>query len=211
MKIMPLYKIMKRPVVVTKSLWYELLRGPYELEDGSFLYLARPTGQMFPPLEFQERRYYIRIARAGKELVPLNEERMGDKLRFRRINPIRIADRVHDVGYDALASYFFRDAPSGQFAKYQISVAKIHNKNEWMDIATIPALSDLDAEKIKLTDMKLSVNGFKYLKRAKVENLQQLLSLMPSDLEEICHGNKAAIQEYERAAESFGMYFVKLP
>lgn len=47
MKIMPIYKIMNRPVLVTTKGWYELMSGPFELEDGSFLYLARASGQTF--------------------------------------------------------------------------------------------------------------------------------------------------------------------
>lgn len=66
MKIMPIYKLMNRPVLVTTKAWYEVMSGPFELEDGSFLYLARASGQIFPSKEFSERRYYIRAAQKEK-------------------------------------------------------------------------------------------------------------------------------------------------
>ena len=62
---------------------------------------------MLPPEEFVERRYYIRVARAGKELIRLGEARMEDKLQFRKVDMIRIADRVHDIGHSAGMRYLF--------------------------------------------------------------------------------------------------------
>lgn len=75
----------------------------------------------------------------------------------------------------------------------------------------MPSLPNINAEQIKLVDMKLSVHGFKYLKRAEIENLRELASLTPLQLEEICHGNKSVINELEQIVERFGIYFVKLP
>lgn len=68
MRVGYFYELMNRPVFVTEKLWYEIMSGPFELEDGSFLYLARPTGKMFPSAEFVERRYYIRVARPERNL-----------------------------------------------------------------------------------------------------------------------------------------------
>ena len=211
MKIMPIYKIMNRPVLVTTKGWYELMSGPFELEDGSFLYLARASGQIFPSKEFCERRYYIRAARKGKTLIPLDETRMGDKLYFRNVQLVRIADRIHDIGNSDWSIHMFGNQPSYIFAPYQFQIAKIHNKQEWMNKAMMPSLANINAEQIKLVDMKLSVHGFKYLKRAEIENLRELASLTPLQLEEICHGNKLVINELEQTVERFGGYFVKLP
>ena len=211
MRVGYFYELMNRPVFVTEKLWYEIMSGPFELEDDSFLYLARPTGKMLPPEEFVERRYYIRVARAGKELIRLGEARMEDKLQFRKVDMIRIADRVHDIGNSASMRYLFGDQPTYKLKDYQFSVAKIHNKKDWMKEPMMPELADIAAGNIKLVDMKLSVNGFKYLKKAKVENLKELVSLTPIELEEICHGNKTVIQEFENVAAKFGVYFVKLP
>ena len=211
MKIIPFYELMRRPVFLSKSIWYEILSGPFPLEDESVLYLAKPTGQIFPSKEFSERRYYIRIARVGKELIKLDETRMGDKLRFRMLELLRIADQIHDIDDGASIRYFFPNRPAYRFHEYQIYVAKIHNKKEWMDELTIPQMPDINAEKIGLTDMKLSVHGFKYLKHAKIENLKKLVSLLPTELDEICHGNKNVIREFEEVAARFGVYFVQLP
>ena len=48
MRVLPFYYIMNRPVFVSEKQWYEILAGPLELEDGSFLYLAGVSGQIFP-------------------------------------------------------------------------------------------------------------------------------------------------------------------
>lgn len=211
MKLVPIYEIIKRPVFVSNKLWYEIMSGPFQLEDESMLYLARATGAIFPPKEFAERRYYIRVARAGKELIKLDENRMGDKLQFRKLELLRIADQIHDIDDGALTRSILPNRPAYRFHEYQIYVAKIHNKQEWMAKPMIAGLPDINAERISLIDMKLSVHGFKYLKHAKIENLKKLVSLLPSELDEICHGNKDVIRELEEVVAGFGVYFVQLP
>lgn len=211
MRVRYFYELMNRPIIVSDSLWYELLSGPFPLEDESLLYLARPTGQMFPSGEFAERRYYIRIARAEKELIKLDEERMDDKLRFRKLKILRIADQVHNIDNDELTKYFFPGGTPVNLQDYQFYAAKIHNKKDWMDKPTIPELPDINAEQIGLIDMGLSVHAFKYLKKENINNLKKLVSLTPIELDKICHGNKKVIQELEEVAAGYGLYFVKLP
>lgn len=201
MRVLPFYYIMNRPVFVSEKQWYEILAGPLELEDGSFLYLAGVSGQIFPSKEFSGRRYYIRVCRNGKDMIPLDEERMGDKLYFRTTKIRGIADMIHDTG--AAGGFWLN--------KYQFSVAKIHNMDKILDMPTLPVLPDLNAEDVDLMTMSLSVQAFKYLNRAKITNLKKLVSMTSIELEEICHGNKAVIQELYDVAARFGVYFVKLP
>ena len=211
MYITPVYTIIRHPVLITEKGWYELVRGPYELEDGSYLYLARATGKIFPDSEFASRRYYIRIARAGKETIRLSEERMDDKLLFRGIKVNRIADQIHMIG-DYIDEYFGRKGTQAAALKdYVFTVAKIHNHKEWMDEATIPLLPNINAEKIRLVDMGLSVQAFKYLLRAKIDNMKKLVSLTKDELCKICHGNEAVMDEIEKVVEKYDLYFVKLP
>ena len=211
MKMKPMYTMNDRPILITEKIWYELIRGPYELEDGSYLYLAKATGRVFPDSEFVKRCYYIRIAKARKETIHLNEERMGDKLYFRRIMVKRIADRIHNIEIIPDVQFGFKKNQSWALGKYDFTVAKIHNHKDWMDKPTIQSLPNLNVEKIALKDMGLSVHGFKYLKRAQIDNMQKLVSLTEDERIKICHGNERVLEELEKVVESFGLYFVKVP
>ena len=106
-----------QPIFVTDKNHYQTVAGPFELKDGSILYLLRPFGIFLPPKEYSERRYYLRICNNSMQKAYDDESFFGEKLHWRKADVCRIVNAYYDINFKKLQS----------LQKYTFYIAKIHN------------------------------------------------------------------------------------
>lgn len=190
-----------QPIFVTNKNYYQTVAGPFELKDGSILYLLRPFGRIFPSKEYSERRYYLRICKDNIQKAYEDDSFFGEKLHWRKADVYRIVNAFYDMDFEK---------PQG-LQKYNFYIAKIHNDVSQIETSFKTALTTINPQDITLVDMNLSVYTFKYLRRANINNLQELVSLPPNRLEAICMHNDEVLKEIYALYAAYDIPFLKLP